>query len=386
MLVLPALFINRNPDKVLVMENRRVPQFPSPFTPDGRRLTSKFIPAFENYLNDNIGFKELAIKANTIIKHKTFAQYSEPHVLSGKYGHLFYVPGDIAMPLTLPPYPPLKEDQLQEAMENIGIIRDYFAKRGIPFIFVAIPGKGEVYPEYYPEHLNRHETSRLAQIVSYINEHSDIDAFDLTPDLIAAKKDDYLLYYKNYDPTHWNMNGAFVGYVKMMERLSAYQNDLFILSKDDFSIEETPTVKKTRDGSYSFENLTDISYSYKYKNKFSAKLVESDSLTNGIAPLSKEDLATLNYLSVYAYYQNPKNNNGKKLLIFGDSFIYLFLLDYFAESFSEIYFLYTSFTSGEVMRAAETAFKPDFVLYQIVERIYMYTDNQFAHHLPLETR
>jgi hypothetical protein len=311
-------------------------------------------------------------------------QYSEPHVLSGKDGHLFYVPGDIAKPFTLPPYPRLKEDQLQEAMENIGIIRDYFAKRGIPFIFVTIPDKEEVYPEYYPEHLKRPETSRLAQIVSYINEHSDIDAFDLTPDLIAAKNDDYLLYYKNHDPSHWNMNGAFVGYIKMMERLSAYQNDLFILSKDDFSIEETPTVKYTRDGTYRFENLTDILYSYKYKDNFSAKLVDSNELASGIASLSREDHAAVNYFETYLYYQNPKNNNCPKLLIFGDSYIYGFLLDYFAESFSEIYFLYAAVTSGEVMRAAEIAFKPDFVLYQIVERVYV--DNQFAHHLPLEAR
>ncbi|MDR2779592.1 MAG: hypothetical protein LBB28_00540, partial [Synergistaceae bacterium] len=64
-------------------------------------------------------------------------------------------------------------------------------------------------------------------------------------------------------------------------------------------------------------------------------------------------------------------NNGKKLLIFGDSYIYYdynSLVEFFAESFSEFLFCYYLGDKEKMMDMAE-AFNPDFVVYEIVERM-----------------
>jgi hypothetical protein len=301
-------------------------------------------------------------------------------MLAGEDGHLFYVPGETME--ALPPYKRLSEEKLQKELANIKLAGNYLAENNIPFLFVTIPDKDEVYPEYYPKYiLERPKTSRMAQLADYIRAHSEINAFDLTDDLIAAKNSDFFLYFKNYDPAHWNMNGAFIGYLKIMDHLNVSQKNQSVLSKEDFFIEETPVTKKTASGSYSFDNFSDILYDYKYKKEHSAKLIFSYSgdKVNGLAPetapLSMEDFEAMNYSGHIYYYKNPESCNGEKLLIIGDSYIHGFLLDVFAQSFSEVYFLSYSKADGIIIKAAAEAFHPDFVVYEIVER--MYFDNQF---------
>jgi hypothetical protein len=369
MLIFPVLCINRDTEKILQMENKRVAQLPAVFTEE--RILKGFCKSFENYLNDNIGFKELAVLANIMITHQIFGLYVEPHILVGMENHLFYVPGDISNPSTLPPYDKVPEKELRYWMEEIVLMRDYYTERNIPFIFVTIPDKEEIYPEYYPISLGEPPyNTRLAQAVQYINEHSDVDAFDLTSDLMRAKNDsESLLYYKSYDPTHWNMNGAFIGYQKIMEHLRVYQNDLYILSEQDFVIEQVPVIK--RKGSYSYDEFQDIIYHYIPRNKYFAQLMNVQKQTiSGKRGLMEGD-APIQYPNICYYYKNSKCNNGKKLLIFGDSYIWCYILEFFAESFSEFLFCPT-LHDKEKMKDAAKAFNPDFVVYEIVERAALF--------------
>jgi hypothetical protein len=353
------------------MENRRVAQYPGIFAPDGA-IKSNFAGHFENYWNDNIGFKEFAVTANTVIMHKMFGLYSEPHWLTGEENHLFWMPGDVANPVTLPPYQTCDELYLKNTLQNIHVLHNYLAARNIPFVFVTIPDKEEVYPEFYPESFFvRPRQSRLSQIVSYVRKNSDIDALDLTETLVSGKNGDSLLYYKTVDPSHWNMNGAFVGYVKMMERLKTYDDGLVPLTRDDFDIEEILRMKKTGNGVYVFDNLLDIEY--KYNRNFTAQFVDTF-ITPMSAPIPKEKLNALG-VGLALYSKNIECQNGKKLLIFCDSYIYGFIKDFFADNFSEVYLL--SGYDGAAIKTAIDVFKPDFVLYEVVERMYITTNNQF---------
>jgi hypothetical protein len=382
-LLLPVFFLNHDTNRVLSMENRRAAQYPGIFTPDGK-LKDNFTGHFENYWNDNIGFKEFAVTANIVIMHKMFGLYSEPHILTGEENHLFYMPGDVTNPATLPPHQIFDELYLKNTLENINVLHNYLAARNIPFVFVTIPDKEEVYPEFYPSSfLVRPEKSSLSQIVHYIQENSDIDALDLSEALIAEKNEASLLYYRNYDPSHWNMNGAFVGYVKMMERFKAYDDDLVPFTRDDFDIEEITHMKKTGNGVYMFNNLSDIKY--EYKRDFTAQFV--DTLHNAPpkadippmpAPIPKEKLNAWGvWLALYS--KNIECQNGKKLLILCDSYIDGFIKDFFADNFSEVYLLSSSsYYDGAVIKTAIDVFEPDFVLYEIVERVYN-ANSQFSH-------
>jgi hypothetical protein len=285
-------------------------------------------------------------------------------------------------PVTLPPYQTFDELYLKNTLQNIQVLHNYLAARNIPFVFVTIPDKEEVYPEFYPSSFfARPRLSRLSQIVRYIKKNSGIDALDLTEALISEKNEAHLLYYKTLDPSHWNMNGAFVGYVKMMERLKTYDDNLVPLTRNDFDIEEITNIKKTRNGVYAFDNLSDIEY--KYKKDFTAQLVDilhdtapKPGAASISAPIPKEKLNAWGGVGVARYSKNIECQNGRKLLIFCDSYIDGFIKGFFAENFSEVYFLYLP--GNTVMKMAIDVFEPDFVLYEIVERMYV-TDNQFSH-------
>jgi hypothetical protein len=75
----------------------------------------------------------------------------------------------------------------------------------------------------------------------------------------------------------------------------------------------------------------------------------------------------MNYKEDYFYYKNDQIQNNK-LLVFGDSYSTAFLLKPIAESFSEVF--YCRHPDGNVMRTVIDIFKPDYVLYEMVDRVY----------------
>ncbi|MDR0875829.1 MAG: hypothetical protein LBN12_06430 [Clostridiales Family XIII bacterium] len=359
------------------MENRRVAQAPE-LTPSVYLYPKALVADTESYINDNIGFREFSAFAYQAALYNGFDYYADTHYLQGKDHNLFYLFSDKKNPESLPPAPPHSEIELLECKNNLEILNEYYTKQGIPFLFCTIPDKDEVYPELYPDSvIRRPGVSRLTQIAAYLNQNSDIDTLDLAASLRGKKSSTDMLYYKTFDPSHWNGYGAYIGYQNIMYRLKEYFPDLAILDESDFIVTKEQIEKTIPGFDFTFNDLGDVSYKYEYADKAahpSAVLADSfgtnlSGSNPGEGPISSERYAEYGFDRGAYYFRNPNCDNGKKLLIFGDSYISGFILDYIAESFSEVYFIEPNVHWG-LAREASDSFAPDAVMYEIVDRVY----------------
>ena len=112
--------------------------------------------------------------------------------------------------------------------EHVSIYQKYSSaldERKIPFLYVIVPGKENVYPEYLSDEITiTHQPRSREQLVTSLSKKSNFPTLDLTKTLLHAKKKKQI-YFKN--DTHWNQMGAYVGYVQIMQELQKVSSEIF---------------------------------------------------------------------------------------------------------------------------------------------------------------
>jgi len=367
LLALPIVFMNRDPNHIITLENKTAAKIPVLFS--GGSLNKEFISGFEDYWNDNIGFQRQATVLNIALFYKFFGKLKVTNYIIGKDKHLFYTSDGFSLK-TYQGKNKLSEETLGRVLENLSDAEKYFNNNGAEFLFVSIPDKEGVYPEYYPNSVLQYSSQyKLDQIISYLNKNnSKLPVINLRQALIEGKSPSFFLYYKNYDCTHWNMKGAFIGYNEIMHNIQKRFQNINILSEDDFEITLTPSNGTIAHLSSSkllskVMSFKDFIYSYNKKGGYNSLVVDD-------YPLKTIDPAYNKY-----YRVNNTISDTPKLLILGDSFIYSFLLDIFGESFRELYF--TSTRDTDLLKKIVDEYKPDIVIFEIVERAYWGDDFSF---------
>ena len=139
MLVLPNLFFNRVPNAVSEIENRVLAQKPEIVDANGN-LNNEYIQEFEDYFDDNIGFKQKATELNLISKYKLFGVLDMPNWIMGKDNNLFYTTNgeDIKTYAGANLY---DEDTLNEMACNLEYMNLYFRQLGCKTYNMFIPNK-----------------------------------------------------------------------------------------------------------------------------------------------------------------------------------------------------------------------------------------------------
>lgn len=357
MICLPLLFFNHEEGKVSEIENKTLAQKPELYLVDGN-LNASYISEFENYFNDNVGFKEEALAVNILAKYKLFGVLDIPNWLLGKDGNLFYTTGgeDIATYTGKNVY---SEETMQQITENLGYMNQYFEQQGCTTYNMFIPNKEAVYSEVYNQDVYHAEISRLDLLGQYMEEHTDMNVINVKDALIDQKAEQ--LYFKSYDASHWNMNGAFVGYQELMSAIQKEHPNIRILNKDDFEITEEPFSGLMSyyedisliDDNFDFE---DVVYTYNLKGGYHAVMDEN--------PLGGREIdPNLNFY----HFQNNVVGNGETLLIVGDSYMYCFLLTMLGESFEHVYFVRNTDADTIVELAKEI--EPTIFVFEVAERV-----------------
>lgn len=347
---LPIIFLNKNPEKISVVENKKLTSFPKLYINDGK-LNYSFISEFEDFIDDNIGFKEKSIQLTAKYQYYLFNRIVKPDIIQGKEGHMFYVSD--YMITDFQGRASLSQEDLEYAVDCFSGAQTYFDNKNIDFLIMFIPNKQTVYPEYYPSNVIRScDKTRVDLLVEYVQAHSNVDIFNIK-DSLLAKKNETLLYYKQFDPSHWNSEGAFIGYSELMKRLKEKIPNINVLTEEDFTIETVVRTTKLSNSILISENENVLVPRKAFTYDISEEIPEGSGLTKN---------------SYFQKFTNTINKNMPKLLIVGDSFFQYYLLPYLTESFSEVWF-YRPDTSEEIIKMTEIA-QPDIVLYQGVERQY----------------
>jgi len=360
-IAVPCVWLFHEPGAFLPNENRMATALPQPKT-----VREAFDPAaWEAFFNDNVGLRNFAATADPAVKYTLFGFIPDEHKIQGESAQTYYTPYSKYKPTGIAPYGALSGSDLAQCAANIQVLADDCAARGVPFTFVTIPNKEEIYPETYPASvLQKPETSRMAQLTAHLLEWTEIDAFDLTEPLRARKAEDpqAMLYNESGDAAHWNARGAFTGYRAILAHLQEDDPTIPALEESDFDVTETVRHDTTGDGRFVYAGLTYTVYDYAPKRAFAAACYDEE--TEPSFPI--ERLQALGYDSTYYHFVNPEREG--TLLIIGDSYLHEWNLPYFGESFGEVYFFYPA--SWEIMHAAADLVQPDRVILETVDRMY----------------
>lgn len=352
LVAMPVLTINRVTGKVSEAENRYLAKFPEILNEQGQ-LADGLKSGLENWLSDNIGFREQFMKLSTRINYHILKKSPSDKVEIGRDGWFFYTLDD-NMKIANGTYP-LTEETLAKIALQQEKIKDKLESQGIDYVLILPTSKVSIYPEYIKNGNYLVRRTPVDILADYLQTHTDVKVIRLKDALLDAKRDQQV-YFKT--DTHWNGQGAYVGYQTVINKLN------------DFGFSNTKPVKV---------NLSPVPY----RGEFSAMMgdinllpVEQNFSPEIINPKAKEitsgrlfDIISsikMNYnIQTPSYlYENPYVQ-GEKVLMYGDSMFGAWNLpQLFAENFNQFTYIWSYDIQQEVIDAV----KPDIVFYEMAER------------------
>ena len=344
MITLPGIWMTLFPvSKISETENRILKSKPVfDFT-----TVTAYPKEFSGYYEDNFGFKKELSTVNSLFKFKIFNTSSKPNsVCVGKNGWLFSVD-----PINSGDYQNktlYTNEQLNTIKHNLEEAKQWHEKRGIHFFVMVLPVKSSIYPEYLPDNIKKKSNiSKLNQLSAFLEKNSTAKIIDVTPELLKAKETQDV-YYKH--DIHWNFNGGYLGYKKLMNEMSKYNSDLKPITLINYK--EGMVLKNNADLSkqLSLENMlinneTDLNRTTKYP------FDEVDPTTYTATPIKQKSRRTA-----------IKKSKLPKAVVYRDSFFNL-MITFFSENFSDCVYIWSNNMTLEVIET-ET---PGYVVYEIIE-------------------
>lgn len=357
MIGLPLVFVNLSSDKLSEVENRYLAKFPNIVDESTGKINKNLLSEFENWFNDNVGFRELFVKLNTSITYKVLRTSPNNSVHVGRDGWFFYTL-DNNLKIANGTYD-LTDEMLLAIKKEQEFIQQALAKKGIEYVLVLTPSKASVYPEKISGANYSIRETPIDIVTKYLKENTTINVVNTKDELIKAK-DEAMVYHKT--DTHWNEEGGYVGYRTLVKKL----NELGIISSEAIDISRKPSTYK---GEFS-AMMGDVSL-------LDAEPINITEISNPKAvQIEKPEVLQIlnnvqsghNYLSSGNYFFENLAGE-KKALIYGDSFFGARkILNLLAENFESLNFVW----SDKIMNSVVDAVKPDVVIFERTER-YLYT-------------
>ncbi len=207
----------QNPDadaEEVTAENRVLADKPQLRTEDGA-LNKDFTMQYESWFSDRFGLRTQLVTAYGKLTSKLFGVSSEKDVIIGRDGWVYFTP-------TIPDATgvrSLNDAEIRHCVRNLQLMRDYAAQHGAAFVFAAAPNKASIYPDNLPARYLHTGSENNLDALSDALRQSDLTVCDWRTVLRdAAASGDRQLYHKL--DTHWNGDGAMLGYQTLMQTLS----------------------------------------------------------------------------------------------------------------------------------------------------------------------
>jgi len=180
-------------------------------------MATSFPPAFERAFADRFGGRDQLIRWHHASLLELFGVSALATVMPGRDGWFYWL-GEEGLSLDhhyrgVADFPKAYVDA---TVAELVRRRDWLAARGMAYVVAVVPEKFTIYPEYLPAWVARSvQPSPYDSVVAAL-QGSGIALIDLRLALRAAKAHDRV-YYKT--DSHWNYNGAVVGYDAIMREV-----------------------------------------------------------------------------------------------------------------------------------------------------------------------
>lgn len=347
---LPLFLVVRGQVDTTNYEERTLSPFP--FTQEaeeyygGATTLDSFPTQFEDWFNDHLPFRNQLLTFQGLFDYRVLKTSSSQSVIVGKDGWLFYKGSQVAGEDPIGDYTGsnvFTEDQLETIAANFTQARDELAAEGRDFYIYIAPNKERVYSEYMPDSFgNPNEHCRMNQLVSYLQEHTDLKVICGYDALMSYKEEhpDTPLYFQ-YD-THWNNLGAYVGAEPLVSALGYAYTSL-----DDIQVTDRET------GSYDLARLIHLGNILADGPNYTLQGYTTHPMTSS----SSDDG------HIFQYSTTDGQAPGGKLFVIGDSFSTMltpYLACHYWNSTMTFYYAY----HHDMLEDAQ----PDAVVYETVER------------------
>jgi len=222
-------------DKYGFGENRLISTIPT--FPPNRNEYLNFPNNFENYLKDNIGFRANLISYYKLINYYAFKDQGSTNVIRGKNDFLYLNQDGNSISDHLG-YSSRTKFELEEFANRIQETHDYIESKGIPYVFILVPNKITIFPEYLPnKFMQSVRKARITdQLLDYLKANTSVTIIDLREPVAKTKK--ICRPYDRFD-THWNYCGATAAYDYTLNQIELLKK--FKINKIDYSIVENDT-------------------------------------------------------------------------------------------------------------------------------------------------
>lgn len=188
-----------------------------PMAPWPTSVWSRDFPAaFDRAFSDRFGGREKLVWLHHASLWWAFGMSSVPTIMPGRDGWLYWLGEDgHSLDRHYRQTMPFSEAEVHDTVAELLRRQDWLAARGIAHVVVIVPEKFTIYPEYLPSWVAKAPTpTPYDRVRAAIARAGRVTFVDLRPALLAAKASERVYYQTD---SHWNYNGAVVGYETMME-------------------------------------------------------------------------------------------------------------------------------------------------------------------------
>jgi len=191
---------------------KRVPT-KKPELPQNLSQLEAYPKKFNQYYNDNFGFRKDLISLNGKMMDKVFNESPNDRVLVGKDGWLYFDNKDSLLDAS-------GRAKISNDLVNKGVDAFYqnwqeAKNKGLKYLFVIAADKTTIYAEFLPDYFKYGSAHRIDVFKNaLLSKYPDFPLVDLRPVLLKAKSKE-VVYHKT--DTHWNKRGAHYGYVKIVK-------------------------------------------------------------------------------------------------------------------------------------------------------------------------
>ena len=179
------------------------------------QTVKNYFPELNKYINDQFSMREKLIRSYALINHCVGVSINPEKAVIGKKGYLFLGNKweniiDQTMGNDL-----FDHHHLNQWLYHMQLRQTYLKKRGIGFCVLVVPNKHSVYAEYLPSWV---EPSRETTLFQLQNETKSFRFINLLPYFLSAKEKYGQRLYNKTD-SHWSRLGAYLGYQVIIQAI-----------------------------------------------------------------------------------------------------------------------------------------------------------------------